>query len=138
MAFKRTMRKFWQQVLLSCLPVFFLSLQCIAQSQRFSPPTRQRIDSPAPEVVRVPKGFCTTSNLPGGGPYPPLLLPEDFGRQKPQFKNYTTENGLPMDVFWSGYKDRMGNLWFGSYTDGVCKFDGNHFEQFTKATGLVG
>jgi len=33
-------------------------------------------------------------------------------------------------------QDRSGNYWFGSHFEGVCRFDGRHFQCFTEADGL--
>jgi ligand-binding sensor domain-containing protein len=33
-------------------------------------------------------------------------------------------------------QDRSGNYWFGSHFEGVCRFDGEHFQCFTEADGL--
>jgi len=38
-------------------------------------------------------------------------------------KNYTTKDGLPSNVGNMVYKDKKGELWFGTAEAGVCKFD---------------
>ena len=35
-----------------------------------------------------------------------------------------------------GFQDRKGNLWFGTSNEGVYRYDGKSFTQFTKKDGL--
>ena len=35
-----------------------------------------------------------------------------------------------------GFQDRKGNLWFGTLNEGVYRYDGKSFAQFTKKDGL--
>jgi ligand-binding sensor domain-containing protein len=35
-----------------------------------------------------------------------------------------------------GFQDKAGNLWFGTVNEGVYRYDGNSFTQFTKKDGL--
>lgn len=43
---------------------------------------------------------------------------------------------LPENGFYSGFLDSKGNLWFGSRGNGVFKFDGKSFINYTKDDGL--
>ena len=45
-------------------------------------------------------------------------------------KNYTTLNGLPSDAVISTYRDKDGELWFGTEA-GVCTFNGISFTRFS-------
>lgn len=57
-----------------------------------------------------------------------------FG-QEYQFRNLTTEHGLPSNEVYSITSDKEGYLWF--CTDkGVSKYDGKNFKTFTMANGL--
>ncbi len=51
-------------------------------------------------------------------------------------KNYNTDQGLALSTVNSGIKDRLGNLWFGTYGGGVSRFDGKTFTNFTTDNGL--
>lgn len=42
----------------------------------------------------------------------------------------------PSDEVRCGVQDRAGNLWFGTTGDGVFRFDGKHFTQYTVSDGL--
>ena len=43
---------------------------------------------------------------------------------------------LPENGFYCGFSDSKGNLWFGSRGNGVFKYNGKSFENFTTANGL--
>ena len=51
------------------------------------------------------------------------------------FTNYSIDNGLNNKTVWTSIIDRNNNLWFGT-SDGVSKFDGHRFVNFTKEDGL--
>ncbi|MFI5185097.1 MAG: two-component regulator propeller domain-containing protein [Chitinophagales bacterium] len=51
-------------------------------------------------------------------------------------QNYTTEQGLVLDAISCSYADKKGNLWFGTYTGGVSKYDGQFFTNYTTSQGL--
>lgn len=53
------------------------------------------------------------------------------------FKNYNTEQGLPQSQVLSITQDSRGNMWFGTNSGGVGKFDGNKFTTYTDNDGLV-
>lgn len=36
------------------------------------------------------------------------------------------------------FEDKKGNMWFGLHKGGILKYDGNQFEQYTRAQGLPG
>ncbi len=44
--------------------------------------------------------------------------------------NYTTKDGLTSNAVNVIYKDKNGELWFGTDGDGVCKFNGKTFMEF--------
>ncbi|MBX2905243.1 MAG: hypothetical protein KF744_04345 [Taibaiella sp.] len=53
------------------------------------------------------------------------------------FTTYNTEDGLPSSNVSRCFRDRQGNLWFGTNGCGICRFDGKKFAKFTVAQGLA-
>ncbi len=53
------------------------------------------------------------------------------------FTTYTTDDGLALDQIYCSYKDKRGNLWFGTNGGGVCEYDGKSFTNYTTAQGLA-
>jgi ligand-binding sensor domain-containing protein/serine phosphatase RsbU (regulator of sigma subunit) len=53
------------------------------------------------------------------------------------FKNYNTEQGLPQSQVLSIFQDHRGNMWFGTNSGGVGKFDGNKFTSISDNEGLI-
>ena len=52
-------------------------------------------------------------------------------------KNLGTEQGLGLSTICCGYKDKTGNLWFGTMGGGISKYDGKSFTNYTVAQGLA-
>lgn len=52
------------------------------------------------------------------------------------FATITTDNGLSLDQVNCSYKDKWGNLWFGTNGGGVSRYDGKNFTTYTTAQGL--
>jgi len=52
-------------------------------------------------------------------------------------KNYSTEQGLEIDVISCAYADSKGNLWFGTYVGGLMKYNGKSFTAYSTSQGLV-
>ena len=55
--------------------------------------------------------------------------------QKPIFKHYTTENGLPHDITYQIIQDKQGYVWIGT-DDGLAKFNGINFRNYSYDDGL--
>lgn len=53
------------------------------------------------------------------------------------FKNYSTEQGLPQSQVLAIFQDHQGNMWFGTNSGGVGKYDGVKFTTYTDNDGLV-
>ncbi len=53
------------------------------------------------------------------------------------FKNYNTAQGIPQSQVLSIFQDIKGNMWFGTNSGGVGKFDGNKFTTISENDGLV-
>ncbi|HYK45588.1 MAG TPA: two-component regulator propeller domain-containing protein [Parafilimonas sp.] len=92
-------------------------------------------------LASMPKPFVTQQLSPApvheyvdsitGSPIPADAQGRGF------FTNYTTDNGLALDQVYCGYKDSIGNLWFGTSGGGVSKYDGKDFTNYTTAQGLA-
>lgn len=52
------------------------------------------------------------------------------------FDNFTLEDGFPDDMIFSSFKDRDGNLWFGTLDQGVIFYKDNSFQYFNESDGL--
>ena len=65
---------------------------------------------------------------------PSVQLPAGFNIHMP---NYNTEQGLALSQVLCGYKDKLGNLWFGTNGGGASRYDGKSFTSFTTTQGLV-
>ena len=53
----------------------------------------------------------------------------------PIFKNYTTKDGLPSSQIYQTMQDSKGYMWFAT-DNGISRFNGNQFLNFTYADGL--
>ena len=54
-----------------------------------------------------------------------------------EMQNFNTQQGLAMSSILCGYKDSVGNLWFGTSGNGVSMYNGKSFTNFTSAHGLI-
>ena len=52
------------------------------------------------------------------------------------WNSFGVEDGLPSSEITSLLQDRAGNLWFGLYDAGICRYDGIQFTIFTMEDGL--
>lgn len=46
------------------------------------------------------------------------------------------EQGINSSYIWSILEDKTGNIWFGTYGGGVCKYNGSYFTRYTEKQGL--
>ncbi|MBN4065960.1 SpoIIE family protein phosphatase, partial [Candidatus Amoebophilus asiaticus] len=53
-------------------------------------------------------------------------------------QKYTLEDGLLQSEILAICQDRDGNMWFGTYGGGVCKYDGVSFKKVALLEGLIG
>jgi ligand-binding sensor domain-containing protein len=53
------------------------------------------------------------------------------------FTNYTLKEGLIKFHIISAYRDRLGNLWFGTARGGLYRYNGQSFKLFTTKEGLA-
>ncbi|MBL0883169.1 MAG: hypothetical protein IBJ16_07480 [Chitinophagaceae bacterium] len=71
--------------------------------------------------------FDSRTNLP---------IPEE-AQGKGLFTTYSSDDGLALDQIYCSYKDRSGQLWFGTNGGGVSRFNGKSFTNFTNLHGLA-
>jgi ligand-binding sensor domain-containing protein/serine phosphatase RsbU (regulator of sigma subunit) len=53
------------------------------------------------------------------------------------FRNFNVEDGLAQSQVLSICQDRQGNIWFGTNSGGVSRYDGNKFTTFSENDSLV-
>jgi ligand-binding sensor domain-containing protein len=53
------------------------------------------------------------------------------------WETYTTSDGLADNSVWSLFEDKDGNIWIGTYYNGVSKFDGNSWTNYNTSDGLL-
>ena len=53
------------------------------------------------------------------------------------FRIFKPSEGMNASQIWAIAEDEHGNMWFGSYGNGLYKYDGRHFERFTCKNGLA-
>ena len=81
-------------------------------------------------IVKDKKGmlwFATRSGLSGLNPNEP-----DRG-----FITFTVDDGLVYGKIYSLAVDRANNLWLGSDSHGICKYDGKSFVVYNTSNGLI-
>lgn len=52
-------------------------------------------------------------------------------------QNFNTDHGLALSSILSGFRDKAGNLWFGTFGNGVSKYDGKSFTTYNTSHGLI-
>jgi len=65
-----------------------------------------------------------------------FLLQAESNSQQYFFRKYSVEEGLPQSSVYCIIEDQRGFMWMGTNGGGLCRFDGNKFETFTKTDGL--
>lgn len=58
--------------------------------------------------------------------------------QQYNFKTYTAKNGLGSSIVNCIFQDGRGDIWFGTQSGGVSRFNGSSFRSYGKSNGLVG
>jgi ligand-binding sensor domain-containing protein/class 3 adenylate cyclase len=94
---------------------------------------------PEPLKIKIPK--IGSSDRPEFHPIykevqlnPPVEVEAKFSTI---FRNYSTEEGVAIDVTSCSFADSKGNLWFGTFVGGLNKYNGKVFIRYTKANGLI-
>ena len=54
-----------------------------------------------------------------------------------KWEYFTQSNGLPDNYIWSLYEDRKGNIWIGTFNEGVVMYNGKTFQKYNTQNGLV-
>ena len=145
-------------ILIILLSFFSCGKQQTPEKQKkeisFSPPIIIHVSHPIitlldtcsePIKMVVPKkGINNYTILTNGGPknaiFPsPIIHTANVGESAgfSIMKNFNTEQGLALSTVWCGYKDKAGNLWFGTMGGGVSKYDGKSFTNYTASQGLA-
>jgi ligand-binding sensor domain-containing protein len=118
-------------------------------NQKIVKPKVILLDSrPKPKVIEIPEKTGGSYEYPYGNGltktidlFPPVTKVLEQSAPEAQgfglFVTYTTDNGLALDPVTCGFKDNIGNLWFGTAGGGVSRFDGKAFTNFTTAQGLT-
>lgn len=66
-----------------------------------------------------------------------LLLCSAAKAQTYDFRNFNVEDGLAQSQVLSMCQDHNGNIWFGTNSGGVSRYDGNKFTTFTENDSLI-
>ncbi|WP_104813682.1 adenylate/guanylate cyclase domain-containing protein [Aureitalea marina] len=94
---------------------------------------------PEPLKIEIPKTVSSSSPdfhplYPETQLKPPMEVKAEFSTV---FRNYSTEEGVAVDVTSCSFADSKGNLWFGTFVGGLTKYNGKDFTRYTKAQGLL-
>jgi ligand-binding sensor domain-containing protein/serine phosphatase RsbU (regulator of sigma subunit) len=86
-----------------------------------------------PTIIEAGKPIIRNAGNPT-----PYIIQEGAGEHGgfSKMQNYTTDDGLAMDVVQCSFKDNIGNLWFGTLGAGISKFDGKTFTNYNTSHGL--
>lgn len=103
------------------LPIDRKRLEVIMVEERKDRVTK--IDSIAPQLISQP--------------IPIKALPMRF-KDAAQFniQYLDVEQGISSSFIYSIYEDKKGNLWFGTYGGGLCRYDGKNIHNYTDIQGL--
>lgn len=102
---------------------------------------------PLPKTYIIPDSGFTVQN--GDTIYAPVTLTARYSlpipASPPRYKDAATYNiqymsvdqGMPSSYVFAIYEDTRGNIWFGTWGNGVSCYNGKTFTNFTTAEGLV-
>jgi len=133
--------KYIFQIIYFSLTVFFL-VSCNLNPPKKGKSVFQRHDTILPPVV-IPAGEPKINNISDYVPPSNILLSQRPAPVKTSvgfyvdMQNFNTPEGLAMSSILCGYKDSAGNLWFGTSGNGVSKYNGKSFINYTSAYGLI-
>jgi ligand-binding sensor domain-containing protein/serine phosphatase RsbU (regulator of sigma subunit) len=111
------------------LPVSVLMVKPIVVNlDTCPPPTTIKLSTPTTiQTVKFSNGISQK-----------LLPPEEKSADFLSFiKNYSSDQGLPIDMMACALIDKKGNLWFGTAGGGISRYEGKSFTNFTTLQGLV-
>jgi two-component system, sensor histidine kinase ChiS len=87
-----------------------------------TPIVHHLINKPPPKTIDLTKKSA------------PVQIPADFFIT---MQNFNTEHGLALSTILCGFKDKAGNLWFGTSGNGVSRYDGLGFTNYYSSHGLI-
>ncbi len=126
--------------------VIFISMCGLIISCNPSPRSENNINFETPQLVESPVEVAVGKpvvNRADDFPAPEARpVPARAGKIKPaeffvNMQTFNTEQGLALSTILCGYKDKAGNLWFGSSGNGVSKYDGKSFTNYYSSSGLI-
>jgi len=98
---------------------------------------RQRI--PGQDSCAFPKVVAAVdSTFPAG--HPEWIEAREMARKEingASVSYFSKLEGLKHDEIWCILEDHVGNIWFGTNTGGVTRYDGKYFTHFTTKEGLI-
>ncbi len=129
------------QSILFCLAIVVV-ISCNHDKEKVKQSIFEKQDSISPPFV-IPAGEPIVNYLSETEPPKTTLL-----SQKPapvvtkagfyvSMQNFDTQQGLAMSSIICGFKDKAGNLWYGTSGNGASKYDGKSFTNYTSAHGLI-
>ena len=144
-----------------CLFFALIFFSCIKEQKRHEKtninylpaPDKIRCSSPVitftdtcqkPNIIHLPvnsKRECTIQTATG--PQVKSISSSEIPIQAGEFggfsfmQNFNTEQGVALSSINCSYKDKKGNLWFGTSGGGISKYDGKSFTNFTSSQGLA-
>ncbi len=66
-----------------------------------------------------------------------LFAKQSVISQTYDFRNFSVDDGIAQSQVLSMCQDRNGNIWFGTNSGGVSRYDGNKFVTFTENDSLI-
>ena len=66
-----------------------------------------------------------------------LSAKQTVSAQTYDFRNFSVDDGIAQSQILSMCQDRNGNIWFGTNSGGVSRYDGNKFVTFTENDSLI-
>lgn len=95
----------------------------------------------APEIIKA--GKFTVNNL-DTLPSPQVIrlseLPQPVKKTANFYvtmQNFNTHEGLALSSIIDSYKDKAGNIWFGTSGNGVSMYNGKSFTNYSSAHGMI-
>jgi ligand-binding sensor domain-containing protein/serine phosphatase RsbU (regulator of sigma subunit) len=103
-------------------------------------PTKFKEVKPGTDTFLLPKIINAVPKVITAG-MPQVILGKDMSsknRNPSNFSSFNILQGLKSNTARVLYTAKNGNLWIGSLSNGVCKYDGKYFTYFTEKEGLAG
>jgi hypothetical protein len=91
------------------------------------------LNNSQPVVINIRDTHATLAG------FPQIVLARNAGfkdNDPENFSSFKSLQGLSQPLIRCMMQDREGNIWFGTYSGGVSKYDGKYFTNYTIAQGL--